>query len=264
MMLASEYDTNVMYSESEEVDEVPAQPKLADIYDINTGKKRKTPPKKYKKTNNQYVHPLKTYEEVQNVRNFYLNKTQVDSGWNTKYRDYAIFTVGCSTGLRISDILSLKYKYLVDRKGEYREGFVICERKRRKDRKIKWTEGIRNTLNIYFEHTGINLKNVKPDDYIFQSRQKNKDGSYKLSETNFSHRLKEDLEKCIELGLIEDLNYNTHTMRKSFAWLLYVKSGYNIGLVSKALCHENVDVTMRYLGLTDKTVDEALEMIQFE
>lgn len=255
-----EYEDTIMYLDEDDDDDS----QLAEVYDIKTGKKKDMVHKKYKATMNQYVYPIKTYEEVQAVKEYYLNKTKEEHskmGWNTKYRDFAIFSIGCSTGLRISDLLNLKYKYLIDRKGEYREGFIICEKKRRKERKVIWTENIIKYFSIYFEHSGINLKRVNPDDYIFTSRQKNKDGSYRLSETNFSHRLKEDLERCIELGLIEDLNYNTHTMRKTFAWYLYVKSGYDIGLVCETLRHTSVDVTMRYLGINKERVDNALRMI---
>lgn len=242
------------------------EPKTADVIDFKTKKKKGTPPPTYKRTMNEYVYPIKTYEEAQNVKNYYLNKTLEEhskKGFSTRYRDYAIFTLGCSTGLRVSDLLTLKYKDLIDVKGDFRDCHILCEKKRRKARKIIWTDSIKSCLNLYFENSGIDLSSVDHEEYIFTSRQKSKNGSRKLSETNFSHRLKDDLNECIKLGLIADMNYNTHTMRKTFAWHLYVKTNYNISLVSKTLCHESVDVTMRYLGITSNDVDNALEMIEF-
>ena len=55
----------------------------------------------------------------------------------------------------------------------------------------------------------------------------------------------------------------THTMRKTGAYMVYVQSNYNIGLVMKLLNHSSEQVTLNYLGLDQVTRENLLDKIDF-
>lgn len=238
------------------------EPSQAEVISISTKKKIT---KEYKPTMKQFVYPLSTIEEIANVKRYYITKTKEEyysNGYNTKYRDYCIFCVGINTGLRISDLLSIQFKHLLTQNHKWRTGFTICEKKRRKARKVVITPTIKNYFILYFMNDNIDTHTVDLEHYVFPSKKQGSDGSCKLSENQFSHRFKKDMQKCIELNYIEDKNYNTHTLRKTFAYMLYEQTNHDISLVSQTLMHDSVDVTMRYLGLTDTRVLETMKNLQ--
>lgn len=52
-------------------------------------------------------------------------------------------------------------------------------------------------------------------------------------------------------------------MRKTGAYMVYVQSNYNIGLVMKLLRHSSEAVTLAYLGLDQVTTENLLDKINF-
>lgn len=54
-------------------------------------------------------------------------------------------------------------------------------------------------------------------------------------------------------------SYGSHSSRKYFATKVYVDSNYNIALVQKLLQHSSPSVTQRYIGISQKDVEDALE-----
>lgn len=53
-------------------------------------------------------------------------------------------------------------------------------------------------------------------------------------------------------------NYGTHSYRKYFASRVYLENDMNIELVRILLQHSSVAVTQRYIGISQKTVEDAL------
>jgi integrase len=54
-------------------------------------------------------------------------------------------------------------------------------------------------------------------------------------------------------------NYGSHSARKYFSTKVYVDSGYNIALVQKLLQHSSPDITQKYIGISQKDIEDALE-----
>jgi integrase len=54
-------------------------------------------------------------------------------------------------------------------------------------------------------------------------------------------------------------NYGSHSARKYFSTKVYIDSGYNISLVQKLLQHSSSSITERYIGISQKDVEMALE-----
>jgi integrase len=150
-----------------------------------------------------------------------------------------IWKVGLNLGLRITDLLSLKYSDLdIDNRT-----LKLKEQKTGKSKEIR----LNNTVIDLVERR----RNEFPDDvWLFQvhsNRQKNSPISrYSVSK------------KFQEIGEIVGIQLNTHSMRKSRGWSMY-SDGLSIEIISKVLNHSSPSVTMRYLGITKEEVLETYD-----
>ena len=54
-------------------------------------------------------------------------------------------------------------------------------------------------------------------------------------------------------------NIGTHSFRKYFATEIYKDNDYNIVLVQQLLQHSSVAITQRYIGITSKIQEDALQ-----
>ena len=52
---------------------------------------------------------------------------------------------------------------------------------------------------------------------------------------------------------------STHSFRKFFATQIYINNGYDIMLVKRLLQHSSATTTERYIGISSKQVENALE-----
>ncbi len=66
------------------------------------------------------VEPIRDMKKIKAMINYLKERTM---------RDYLLFMFGVNTGLRIGDIITLKYSDVFDEKGSFRQYFVIRERK---------------------------------------------------------------------------------------------------------------------------------------
>ncbi len=150
---------------------------------------------------------------------------------------YIIFSI--NTGLRISDVLSIKHKDLVEDK------IIIIEKKTKKQREI--------TLNEVVKKAYINLVSIlheanekfNDDDYIFISQ---KGSVYKTQSLN-------DILKSI--FNTKKLQISSHSLRKSFARRVYQnlnESENSLVLLSDIFSHSSIAITRRYLGIRQETI----------
>lgn len=130
-----------------------------------------------------------------------------------------IWLIGCSTGLRISDILELTVRQLT------RKYTWIRERKTHKRRRIYIQANIRSQVARYAEK-----HKLKPDNKIFSvSRQ-----------TVWKH-----IKRAAELEGIST-NVGTHTMRKTYS-KAYMDKGYSLDELHERLNHTHMSDTIGYI-----------------
>lgn len=141
-----------------------------------------------------------------------------------------IWLVGCSTGLRVSDILELTVQQLT------RQYTWVTERKTHKRRRIYIQQNIRSQVAEYAEK-----HDLKPDSKVFTvSRQ-----------TVWKH-----IKKAAERESIRT-NVGTHTMRKTYS-KAYIEKGYSLDELHERLNHTHMSDTIGYitsnqqLGLDNK------------
>jgi integrase len=87
--------------------------------------------------------PIRSYEDFAAVQNYFLE--------NGKIRDWALWTIGVSLGLRISDLLSLKISYLLNDDKTFRKRMHIVEQKTLKINNCLITQSVIDAATKLFD-----------------------------------------------------------------------------------------------------------------
>ncbi len=183
------------------------------------------------------VEPIREKEKIKQLYN-YLN------GINPRYG--MIFKTGINTGLRISDILSLKVSDIFHSDFKFRDHLTISEQKTGKLKKIKLNETLRKCLFKY-----VKEQNLHADDYLFYSQKGGHIGRIQV--------YKVMRESASSLGIE---NFGTHSLRKTWGYWTYKISKYNIGLIMDTFNHSSAAITIRYIGINQEQKDELYSSVQ--
>lgn len=190
--------------------------------------------------------PVRSYEDFVAIQNYFMG--------NGKIRDWAMWTIGVSLGLRISDLLSLKIKYLLNDDKTFRQRMLIVEQKTLKVNNCLITQSVVDAATKLFDSMDWNFE---LDDYLFKS---NKTKGKMFEE--YGWKILSDAGKALNLPII----IGSHTMRKSFANIAACvdKSSIDMNAITKIqglLNHSDQRVTMRYLGTYQQMFDRARESV---
>jgi integrase len=191
------------------------------------------------------VHPIRDPKKI-----LALRKILRAGKYGT--RDDALFMMGINTALRISDLLSLTVGDILNEKGKVLEVVSLKEKKTGKSKEFPLNKAIRETLTEYLATlAGYPEPAAQTPDLrspLFPSRQ---DGAGKKPITRW--RALQILKEAGEaVGLP---NIGTHSLRKTFGYHVYQKSGGNLGLVQKLLNHSSSADTLRYIGIDREQMD---------
>jgi integrase len=178
--------------------------------------------------------------DVQPIR----SKQQIeDMKWALKRfcgdRDYILFLIGINTGLRVSDILSLKKESIIKLKNKKRKEFLIREGKTRKERMINITS-IFGEVFAYAE--------TLTSDWLFPSRK----GDKAITKIQAYRQL----QKAGDFAGVESIG--THTMRKTFGYHFYKKT-HDIAMLQDILNHSTPKITLAYIGINKEEKDNILD-----
>lgn len=141
----------------------------------------------------------------------------LDKKLKSPYKE--IFEIGTATGLRISDIITLKVQHLIIEKP------TIIEQKTGKSKRIYIPKKTRDKL--IRENA-----NKNPDDYVFSSASKT------------GHITRQAVFKAFKKA--GGKNVGTHTMRKNFALRMFSR-GKGLKYVQNKLNHSALGETLLYL-----------------
>lgn len=186
---------------------------------------------------------IRSYDDYNAIAKYYLDRGQI--------RDWAMWTMGVSLGLRISDLLSLKFGHLIDMdKKTIKPRIQIYEQKTGKLNNCLVTESVKLALERYLESIKFTFD---LDGYLFPSK-KTKGKMYE----ECGWRILSNAGKALGLPLV----IGSHTMRKSFANIAACvdKSCVDMNAITKVqglLNHGDQRVTMAYLGTYQDMYDRA-------
>jgi integrase len=161
-----------------------------------------------------------------------------------------MFALGFYTGLRISDILRLKW-------GQITSGpeVVVVEKKTGKARRIQLNPDLQTIIKEARKAAGERGALPAPEEFVFTSKRGPSIGS-PLTVVGANIRIRETLE---EYG-IQTQNASSHCLRKTFARRVYEANGRTedgLILLSQILNHTGPAMTRKYIGLTREVVAEA-------
>ena len=165
------------------------------------------------------------------------------------YKMSLLIALGCFTGLRISDILSLRWNQILDT-----DEFTIIEHKTKKKRTIRVNLQLKKHIRDCYEHiqpVGINAPIlISQKGTVFSIQRING----VLKEIKKKYRL--------QIG-----NFSCHSLRKTFGRQVYNMNGNNSELALVKLMelfnHSSVSITKRYLGLRQEELLNTYDCLSF-
>ena len=192
---------------------------------------------KYSNTTSDYLE----WDQAMNlVRNLYKDKN---------YRMSLFISFGCFWGIRVSDLIRLKYIDIYDK-----DEFELIEKKTKKKRQIKINQQLKR-------HIADCYNCIKPgslDEFIFISQ---KGSVFSIQRLNV---ILKDIKKQYNLKI---QNFSTHSLRKSFGRTIFDRSGESAELaivkLSLLFNHSSSKITRQYLGISQKELLSTYDILSF-
>lgn len=172
----------------------------------------------------EYVEPIKDIELINAIKKVLRQQSN---------RDFLLFVLGINTGLRISDLLSLRVRDVWDG-DKCREFLYIPDSK----------SGEAYYLNAKVQRALENYLSQSPltdEDYLFKSKKNN----YSITRQQ-AYRIINNAAR--EAGIAGKIG--THTLRKTFGYHAYRK-GVAIGFLMKIFHHHSPAETLKYIGIDE-------------
>ena len=165
------------------------------------------------------------------------------------YKMSLLIALGCFTGLRISDILALRWKQIL-----HVSEFTITEKKTGKQRTLRLNPQLQR-------HIAECYKQINPIGESAPILVSQKGTAFTIQRINII--LKEIKKKYrLHVG-----NFSCHSLRKTFGRQVYNISGESAELALVKLMelfnHSSVSITKRYLGLRQEEVLQTYDILSF-
>lgn len=179
-----------------------------------------------------YVEPIRDAERVRDIAD-YLKTV------HPKY--HIMFMIGIYSGLRVSDILRLRIR---DVRGK--SEIKLREKKTGKEKLFPVNDELKRALAEYCRGK---------EDYEFVVPSARAKG--KAVSREYAYRvIREAGEQFGLYGL------GTHTMRKTFGYHFYLQTK-DIVLLMRILNHNDQSKTLRYIGIEQTTINEAMRRFSY-
>ncbi len=189
---------------------------------------------KGQKTTSDYIE----WEKLQNL----ILKLERDGN----YKFSLLMSIGSYTGLRISDILNLKWGDILEA-----DLLEVKEKKTGKFRRIKINQNLKETIQRISEN-----EKVYQDDYVFL----NKFGTSTISVQYVNKKLKEIAKKYNICKNPEKIK--SHSIRKSFGRRVFENNDNSeraLILLNEIFNHSNIKTTKIYLGIREQEIFDVYE-----
>ena len=167
------------------------------------------------------------------------------------YRMSLMFGCGCFFGLRISDLLALRWNMITNV-----DCFTVTEKKTGKRREIKINPGFRE--HIIDCYRALHITN--DGEYCFLNRYGNV-----ISKQSINEKLKVVKSRY----RIPVDHISTHSLRKTFARQIWENENANgrgeqsLVLLSAVFNHSSVSITRKYLGLRRQEIGQIYDTLNF-
>ena len=168
---------------------------------------------------------------------------------NGNYKMSLLVAIGCFTGFRISDILALRWKQILDV-----AEFTITERKTGKRRTVRINHELQLHIRDCYEH----IKPVSMENHILISQ---KGTVFTVQRINI---ILKEIKVKYRLHI---RHFSCHSLRKTFGRQVYNMNSDNAELALVKLMelfnHSSIAITKRYLGLRQEEILETYDCLTF-
>jgi len=178
------------------------------------------------------VDPIRRMKDIQSI-----SKMLSDNP-----RNNLLFVMGTNNGLRTGDLLKLKVGDVNGMK--IGDTLSIKEGKTGKNNFLVMNKSIYRSLQVYLEKIKTN-----DDDFLFMSRK----GKKALTIQCVNNMVKKWASQINLKG-----NYGAHSLRKTWGYIQRTTYGVGFEILCKRFNHSSPAITMRYLGIEDKEVQNIL------
>jgi len=194
--------------------------------------------------------PIKSVDDIYAVSNWFITRG--------RYRDNMLFIVGINFGLRVSDLLTLRFSHLIDEQFTFKTTFPILEKKTKNTRKVQKNryitinDAVIDAVLLYLENT----PGVKLSDYMFRGESNRCGSDNKPMHRNSVERILKEVGTA--LGI--EAHMATHTLRKTFAYhqmLISNNDPRKLLLLQKMFGHSTSAQTLDYIGITGEEIEAA-------
>ena len=196
------------------------------------------------------AEPIKNMDDIIRVSEYLIKRK--------RWRDYMLFIVGINFGLRVSDLIQLRFANLINDNLTFKDTFPVFEkktrntRKKKKNRYITVNTAVIEAVTLYLQNT----EDVSLSDYMFRSESNNGGFENKPLAPQSIDRILKGFAKDIGLNM----KVSTHTLRKTFCYHQMVMSNNDtrkLLLLQKMLNHSSPAQTLDYIGITGEEIEAA-------
>lgn len=195
------------------------------------------------------AEPIKSLDDINRITQYLISQE--------RYRDNMLFICGINFGLRVSDLLSLRFCSIINDDLSFKDEFPLLEKKTKNTRKVKknrWlsvNDAVVEAVTLYLSHVPSKL-----DDYMFRSESPNgKDRNRPLSRAAVDLIL-----KGIKADLSIDAHMSSHSLRKTFGYHQMAMDNNDprkLLILQKMFGHSSATQTMEYIGITDEEITDS-------
>ncbi len=160
-------------------------------------------------------------------------------------RNNMIISLFLNTGMRLSELCHIDLKDI-----DFEKKYIQITGKGNKERRVLINERMKNELLEYLKVRRINYTMVSLNDPLFVGHQNKRLGNAGVERV---------CKKAFRLMGLEEFRYSTHTLRHSFATIMYQYVGLDIVLLKEVLGHSSVESTEIYTHVGDADIKNAVE-----
>lgn len=172
------------------------------------------------------VDALRDLEQINAMKNYLKEHS---------FRDYLLFVVGINTGLKISELLLIKVKELLNSDGEMKDFYHYSELESEGRQSVYLNKKVKEAIKFYLDQV-----NSEEQIYLFQSRK------FKQPITRQqAYRIIHDA--AVKVGI--EGKIGTNSLAKTFGFHAF-KQGVSIALLQKHFNHSTPSETLKFLGIT--------------
>lgn len=181
-----------------------------------------------------FVQPIRNPDMIEAIKRYLKIRS---------LRNYLFFCIGIYSGLRVSDLLTLRVSTV-----RGKTHINVLESKTKSKKRFIIHPSIAEDLKLY-------IYDKKDHEYLFPSRQIKSKSRLRGQpiDRSTAYRMLNDVADHFELNEI-----GTHTMRKTWGYHLYKQDPRSLALLMEMFNHSDPTITLRYIGMTQDMMDAAI------